>query len=464
MKKPKRIFLAGFRATGKSTLGKILADKLNWSFIDLDFLISQQEGGDIGVLTKNGTDWTKFRKIENEVLKDVLGLKNVIISCGGGVGVNDIVDEKSKKTFGQLNQETLKNEENLIILLTSEDKIIKKRLTTLFERKKIMPFINKSNALKSDDEKDGERLVKKQVEDSMYALTIRKPLYQELADIEIDTSNFIFPKKMVNLNVVIGDPINHSLSPLIHNTAYKVLGIDKSNLFIPMKVKNNNLKQFIEAVKTLGINGISVTIPHKETVIKYLDNLDKDAKKIGAVNTIVNKEGVLTGYNTDWTGVVNALKQKTKIKNMKVAVLGAGGAAKAIVFGIIKEGGRVKIFNRTEEKAGVIAKMFDCQFGGLDEIFEIKDFDIIINSTSVGMGNSEESPLDKDLIQKNQIVFDVVYNPKETKLLKDAKEKGATIIYGTDMLLYQGVEQFKMYTGLDAPVEGMEKVLKGELK
>lgn len=461
MKKLKRIFLVGFRATGKSTLGKILADKLNWSFIDLDFLISQQEDGDIGVLTKNGTDWSKFRKIENEALRDVSVMENVIISCGGGVGVNDIVDGKSKKTFGQLNQETLKNEENLIILLTSEDKIIKKRLTALFKRKKIMPFINKSNALKSNNEKDGEQLVKKQVEDSMCALTKRKPLYQELADIEIDTSNFIFPEKLVNLNVVIGDPINHSLSPNMHNLGYIALGIDKDNLFIPVRVRNKNLKKFIEAVKTLGVNGISVTSPHKETIINYLDNLDNDAKEIGSVNTILNKEGKLSGYNTDWIGAITALEKRISLKGKKVAIIGAGGAARAIVYGLIKKGARVKIFNRSVDKASKLAKEFKAESG--KNIEEIKDCDIIINATSLGM-NEDKSPVDKKLLNKHQIVLDVVYSPKETTFIIDAKEKGVEVVYGYEMLLYQGMEQFKMYTGIKAPEKKMRKALEEGFK
>lgn len=461
MKKFSRIFLVGFRATGKSTLGKLLADKLNWSFMDLDFLITQQEGKDVAKITKNGTDWSRFREVENEALKEMSVLENVVISCGGGIGVNDIVDGKSKKTFGQLNQETLKNEENLIILLTSEDKIIKKRLTALFKRKKIMPFINKSNALKSNSEEDGERLVKKQVEDSMYALTKRKPLYKELADIEIDTSSFIFPEKLVNLNVVIGDPINHSLSPNMHNFGYIALGVYKDNLFIPVRVKNKNLKKFIEAVETLGINGISVTSPYKETIIKYLDGLEEDAKKIGAVNTIINEGGKLIGYNTDWIGAVVPLEKRTNLKGKKVAVLGAGGAAKAVVFGLTKKGAKVKIYNRTLRKAKLLADQYNCEFGSLSNLKEVKDMDIIINATSIGM-NEDKSPLDKKYISKGQIVFDCVYSPLKTKLLKDAKSKGALVILGTEMLLYQAAEQFRLYTGVDAPVEAMRKFLLGK--
>lgn len=465
MKKFSRIFLIGFRATGKSTLGKLLADKLGWSFMDLDFLITQQEGEDVAKLTKNGTEWNRFRKVENEALKEMAVLENVVISCGGGVGVNDVKDEKTKKTFGELNRQILKkSDENLIILLTSDDKIIEERLKILFERNKIMPFINQKNTSNHGKYLNKKGLVKKQVNDSMQALSKRKPLYEKIGDLEIDTSIFLMPGKIANLNMSVGDPISHSLSPAMHNAGYKAFGIENKNLFVSCRVKEEKLERFIEAVKLLGINGISVTLPHKQKIMKCLDNIDETAEKIGAVNTVVNENGKLIGYNTDWIGAVNALKQKTGISGKKVAVLGAGGAARAIIFGILKEGGKVKIFNRTKEKAEEISVAFGCEFGGLDQISEIKNFDIVINSTSVGMDNSEESPVDKDLIRKNQIVFDVVYNPKETKLLKDAKEKGAKVIYGAEMLLYQGVEQFRLYTGLEAPVKEMEKALLGGLK
>lgn len=257
----------------------------------------------------------------------------------------------------------------------------------------------------------------------------------------------------------IGYPIKSSKSPSLHTIGYKALGIEEKFVYLRAEVKPENLKMAVDGIRGLSMRGVSVTMPHKQEIMKYLDKIDETAEKIGAVNTVVNDDGVLTGFNTDWIGAINALKQKTEINDKKVAVIGAGGAAKAIVFGIIKKMGKVKIFNRTKEKAEEIAKEFGCEFGGLDEISEIKDFDIIVNSTSVGMGNAEESPVDKSLIHENQIVFDVVYNPKETKFLREAKEKGAIVVYGTDMLLYQGVEQFKLYTGLEAPIDEMRNFM-----
>lgn len=254
----------------------------------------------------------------------------------------------------------------------------------------------------------------------------------------------------------IGFPIKSSKSPSLHSIGYKALGIEDKFVYLRAEVKPEDLKMAVDGVRGLGIKGISVTMPHKQEVMKYLDKIEETAKKIGAVNTIVNNDGSLTGYNTDWVGAVNALKQKTEISDKKIALIGAGGAARAIVFGLTKKGAKVKIFNRTLGKAKKLAGEFGCGFGGIREIREVRDFDVIVNATSVGM-NENISPIDKKYLHKNQIVFDVVYSPKETKLLKDAKEKGARIVYGYEMLLYQGVEQFKLYTGLEAPVKEMEE-------
>lgn len=183
-----KIFLVGFRTTGKSTIGKILAEKLNWSFLDMDFLITQEAGEDVAVLTKNGTDWKRFRKIENEILYEISKMENVIVSCGGGVGVNDVSDETTKKTFGDLNREILDHSKNsLIILLTSSEESIKERLKRQYKNKKIMPFLNSENAKLSENEKDEDILIEKQIKDSMITYQKRQPLYEELTKLKINT-------------------------------------------------------------------------------------------------------------------------------------------------------------------------------------------------------------------------------------------------------------------------------------
>lgn len=264
--------------------------------------------------------------------------------------------------------------------------------------------------------------------------------------------------------MVIGNPIEHSLSPQIHNAGYEKLGIDGKFVFVACNVQIDKLDNFIKGVRSMGIRGVSCTIPHKVKVIEFLDEIDETARKIGAVNTIVNSNGVLRGYNTDWEGIVTPLENITKIKDKKVAVLGAGGAARAVVFGVMKKGGSVTIFNRTFEKAQKLAHEFGCMAESSLNIKKIKDMDIIVNATSIGLGSVKDTPLPKDFITKNHIVFDVIYQPMETQLLKDAKDKGAKIIYGFEMLLQQAIAQFKLYTNKGAPEEVMRQALLMYLK
>lgn len=263
---------------------------------------------------------------------------------------------------------------------------------------------------------------------------------------------------LVKVCVSIGYPIKSSKSPSLHTIGYKALGIEDQFIYFRAEVKPESLKMAIDGVRSLNIRGVSVTMPLKEEIMKYLDEIDETAKKIGAVNTVLNEDGKLIGYNTDWVGAIIALEKKKNLKDKKAAVIGAGGAARAIVYGLCKKGAKVKIFNRTLERAEELAKEFGCSFGEMGDIREIGEYEIIINATSVGM-NEDKSPLPKEFLNRNQIVLDAVYSPKETRLIKDAKDKGAKVVYGYEMLLYQGVEQFKMYTGLDAPVEAMRKVL-----
>lgn len=263
--------------------------------------------------------------------------------------------------------------------------------------------------------------------------------------------------------MIIGNPVKHSLSPLLHNTAYAKLNLGKQYLFRAEEIKNNDLKSFFDRVIVDGIAGISVTIPYKEKVLKFLDYVDKEAEKIGAVNTVVNNNGILTGFNTDYIGAITALEKRTKLKGKKTAVIGAGGAARAIVYGLKKNGAIVKIFNRSGDRAQSLVREFGCEAGSLDDLDEVKEMDIIINATSVGM-NEDKSPLKKGLLNKKHLVLDVVYSPKVTRLIKDAKAVGAEVVYGYEMLLYQGVAQFKLYTGYEAPVKAMEEVLIKNLK
>lgn len=264
--------------------------------------------------------------------------------------------------------------------------------------------------------------------------------------------------------VIIGDPVEHSLSPAMHNSAYQALGIDNEFVFVASQVKAENLKQVVQAVRVMNIRGLTCTIPHKTEVMKYLDEIDSVAEKIGAVNTVVNTNGILKGYNTDWLGVVVPLENHIgSLKGKTVALMGAGGAARAMAFGVSKQGASLTIFNRTEEKSQQLAR--ELGMNTIVKPFEemssvIPNQDIILNATSLGMGEQmNQTPIQKEYIRKGQIVFDAVYVPRETRLLKEAREQGAITIQGIEMLLHQGIAQFELYTGVKAPIEVMRKVL-----
>lgn len=259
--------------------------------------------------------------------------------------------------------------------------------------------------------------------------------------------------------IILGDPVGHSLSPQIHNAAYKALGIDNEFVYIASRVTPVNLKSAIDAIRALEIKGATITIPHKTNAMEYVDKIEQTAEKIGAINTIVNNNGKLIGINTDWIGVITPLEAVTSLENKKVAVIGAGGFAHAAVFATTSKKAQVKIYNRTAKKAQELASRFHCESGSLEQIDEIKHADIIINATPVGM-KTDASIITDEVLRKNQIVFDAVYVPYETSLIKMAREKGATVIHGSELLLFQGAAQFELFTGKKAPVDVMRETIR----
>ena len=254
----------------------------------------------------------------------------------------------------------------------------------------------------------------------------------------------------------------NKLGPIMHNSAYDYLGMN----FVYLELETTDCKNAINGIKALNFKGSAISMPYKEKVIKYIDKIDPIAKKIGAVNTILNNNGTLEGYNSDWIGAINALKEITPLQNKRVVLLGAGGAAKAIAYGLTQNKAKVIIFNRNIEKAKKLAKEFNLVYGGnLGNLREIKDYDILINATSVGFYPEEgKSPVSKDSIKENKIVMDVVFYPLESKFTKDAKSKGCEVILGYKMLIHQALFQFKLWTGKEAPFKVMEEALLKILK
>ena len=271
---------------------------------------------------------------------------------------------------------------------------------------------------------------------------------------------------MSNTYAVIGDPIDHSLSPNIHNAAFRHLKLDHT--YIAYKIPAGELSAGIDALKAIKIAGFNVTIPHKIEMMKFLDEMDTTCKVIGAVNTVLNEDGKLKGYNTDMIGFLDPIKKKNLIiKDSQVLLLGAGGAARAIVTAMVKEkAGKITIVNRTLENANKLAGFAKKIGGNVDTVSIqeanklITDYKFIINSTSIGMRN-EPSPISTENISKNSIVYDLVYQPINTDLIKKSKENGATIIYGYQMLLSQAACSFEIWHKMEAPYDVMKKTLLG---
>ncbi len=254
---------------------------------------------------------------------------------------------------------------------------------------------------------------------------------------------------------IIGNPVGHSLSPQMHNAAYKKLELN----FVFVAFRVEEVKRALEGFRVLGVCGIVVTVPHKQEVMKYVDEIDETAQTIGAVNTIVNDGGILKTTNTDWIGAMEALEEVTAVSGKHAVIIGAGGAARALVYGLKSRGAKVVVVNRTPQNAEKLYKEFKLDgFGSLDDRDKIRKADIVINATTVGM-EEDISPIPADFIDSHHTVFDIVYTPRETRLLRLARERGAKIVYGYKMVLYGGVRQFELFTGKKAPVEVMEKAL-----
>jgi shikimate dehydrogenase len=269
-----------------------------------------------------------------------------------------------------------------------------------------------------------------------------------------------------NIVGLIGNPVEHSFSPQMHNAAFKALNLDYT--YVAFDVNPADLKTAINGAKSLNIKGFNVTIPHKINVINYLNTLDDIAKLIGAVNTIDFKN--LKGYNTDGIGAIKAIEEIDSVKNKNIVIAGAGGASRAISFYLAKYGAdKITILNRNIDKAKNLANdilnsnlIEDIKTDSISQINDyLNDSDILINTTPVGMSpNINDKPIaTADNMHEDLIVFDAVYNPNETVLLKEAIKANAKPVYGIKMLLYQGAESFKIWTGQNPPIDVMEEIL-----
>nr|WP_246096324.1 shikimate dehydrogenase [Paenibacillus sinopodophylli] len=270
---------------------------------------------------------------------------------------------------------------------------------------------------------------------------------------------------------VIGNPIRHSKSPIMMNRAFQETGIN--GVYTAFHVTSDRIADFAAGVRAMGIRGVNVTIPHKLDIMSVLDEIDASARTIGAVNTIVNEEGRLIGYNTDGIGYVRSLKEEaeSELAGKKIVVIGAGGAARGIVYALANEKPeRITIANRSVERASELARSLqaeaDIQAISNEELqAACEEADIVINTTSVGMfPNTEDTPVDASWLKPDAVASDLIYNPLKTKFLRDAEEHGCRIHGGLGMFIYQGAYAFEYWTGQPAPAAAMRETVLASLQ
>jgi len=278
---------------------------------------------------------------------------------------------------------------------------------------------------------------------------------------------------------ILGHPVKHTLSPILHNAAFQALGLD--GCYLAFDVKPNDLEKGLRGLAALGVKGFNVTIPHKETVITFLDKVAPEAALIGAVNTVVIQQGRLVGHNTDGLGFVRAFCEETgvSLKGKRVMLLGAGGAARAIAFQLAKEGVKsISIINRTLPRARTLVRDLGKKFTKVDWmaralspqvwslIFRhpiLHRVDVIINATSIGMHPNDPSIVPRSFLNEHQAVCDIIYQPTKTRLLSEAEAAGAKTMNGVGMLLHQGVLAFELWTGKKPPSALMRDALESYL-
>jgi 3-dehydroquinate dehydratase/shikimate dehydrogenase len=285
--------------------------------------------------------------------------------------------------------------------------------------------------------------------------------YQQMIDIyhydQINSETQVFG--------VIADPVGHSLSPIIHNEAFRHLNLNM--VYVPFRVPREDLDEFMMRCRDLDVRGLSVTIPHKEEVLRNLDEADGAVSGIGAANTLVFEDEIVVGYNTDFHAAMDSLEEASRIgdsrnplKGKVVLILGAGGVAKAIAFGLKRRQANTVIASRTKYRADQLAEQMGCRAVEWDERHSVKP-DIVINGTPVGMHpHVNETPYDSRYLKHSTVVFDTVYNPEQTLLVKEARTKGCRVVTGVDMFVRQAAMQFEKFTGHVPPINVMREAVK----
>jgi len=461
----KRIVFTGFRGTGKTEVGRIVAEKLDLPFIDTDSRIEEATGRSIpDIFHENGEE--RFRAVERQVIAD-LPAQDIVIGTGGGVVTDPVNMEHLRK-------------ESILILLRADIDTIEARL----KRKPRPPLTNLP--------------LREEIAEMMDR---RRQHYYAAADMCIDTSettpaaaaenviaalrtgrttdtgrkaaiaffrtgrlNPVALKKLCDILAredrdpltrimgVAGYPAAHSRSPALFNALFERYGINCHYTFF----EDPELDEILQVARQLDAKGLSVTIPFKQDVMQYLDEVDEHAaRQIGAVNTVVFACGSAIGYNTDWIGVRKPL---IHLKGAKAVLLGAGGVAAAAAYALKDLDMDITILNRTVENAKKLAVRFSCAYGGLDELGRLHP-DLIVNATPLGMSPDDHSPVPEDYLRPGMTVYDLVYTPPETPLIQQARRLGCGAITGTEMFIEQAKEQFYLFFGIDVPADTIREIL-----
>ena len=461
----RRVVLAGFRGTGKTGIGKVMAGRLGVAFVDTDTLIEARTGRSIpAIFHEDGEE--RFRAVEREVMAS-LPKKDVIVSTGGGV----VCDPN--------NMEHLRRDSSIVLLVadidTIEQRLLKKPrppLTGLPLREEIAEMMDRrrqhyhaaadfcfdtsetSVEVAAEDLirilRDGRTTVQQRETGLAFFRTGRIPAPQLHTLESILTAPARDPQ--TRLMGVAGYPCAHSKSPALFNTLFARYGLNYHYTYF----EDPEVDEIVRTARSLDARGLSVTIPFKQDILPYLDEVDEHAaQQIGAVNTVVFACGSSIGYNTDWIGVRKPL---VSLRGAKAVLLGAGGAAAGAAYALTDLDMKVTILNRTPENAKTLAEKFGCAWGGLDDIDQIRP-DLVVNATPLGMHPDDHSPLRDDQLTREMTVFDLVYTPPNTPLIEQARRIGCRTITGTEMFIEQAREQFYLFFGIDVPPEKMREAI-----
>ena len=443
-----RYVLIGLRGSGKTAIGRRMAEKLRIPLYDTDALIEARAKQSIPEIF-SGFGEEVFRHMEREVIASLPDGAAVIATGGGAVMDPQNIQRLRRKAH--------------IILLTADEETLHSRiqgsgrpaLTTLSDLDEIrhlagvrMPVYRgladlciDTGSLRADEA--AARIIR------LNGMRRRNPeLFTEtLAELNCDT-----PDDLINCPLICGitgNPVSHSRSPHLYNTLFPEYAIPGRYLFLPAK----SAEDAIRIMLAVGAKGLSVTIPFKEMMISCIDEPDEDARAIGAVNTVISCDERLYGHNTDWIGIREPIRD---LRGGDALVVGAGGAAAAAVYALQSLEMDVCIANRTEKRGEVLAERFGCRSSPLSSSINA---DLIVNATPVGMKEDDGSPVPSGLLKPDTTIFDLVYTPPMTPLLREAEAAGCRIIQGTEMFIHQARAQFRLFTGIDPGIDRIREVL-----